>query len=259
MNLHRSVELDQRFEALGPGDVVVGHLPGKYLRGALAADLLERGVRCVPSVFCQLLSRSKVAQAFVLRRWMAPHTLTVSRRMELMDAVSYCGRHRIEAVVTKQEGMHCGHGIRRWENAEVLYNTVAFTDSAFPFVLQPYIAGISDVRVIVAGDYVEAYLRENFYNFRSNLAAGGTSRPLALDAAAEGLCRQVMERGRFPYAHIDLQLTAEGVCYLSEIALDGGVSAARIKREDLNRRKQAQLEKLAADDHEPICSGSIDG
>jgi hypothetical protein len=27
------------------------------------------------------------------------------------------------------------HGIRRWENAEVLYNTVAFTDAAFPFVL----------------------------------------------------------------------------------------------------------------------------
>jgi glutathione synthase/RimK-type ligase-like ATP-grasp enzyme len=252
MILHGSVELDQRFEALGPGDVVVGHLPGKYLRGALAADLLERGVRCVPSVFCQLLSRSKIAQAVVFRRWMAPHTLTVSRRVELMDAVNYCGQHRIGAVVTKQEGMHCGHGIRRWENAEVLYNTVAFTDAAFPFVLQPYMAGISDVRVIVVGDYVEAYLRENFYNFRSNLAAGGTSRPLAMDAAAEGLCRQVMERGRFPYAHVDLQLTAEGVCYLSEIALDGGISAARIKREELNRRKQAQLEKLATDQREPI-------
>lgn len=243
MILRSSVELDQRFDALGPGDVVLGQLPARYLRGALAADLLERGVCCVPSVFCQLLSRSKVAQALVYRRWMAPHTLTVSRRVELMDALNYCGRHRIEAVVTKQEGMHCGHGIRRWENAEALYNTVAFTDAAFPFVLQPYMAGISDVRVIVVGDYVEAYLRENFYNFRSNLASGGTSRPLAMDAAAEGLCRQVMERGRFPYAHIDIQLTAEGVCYLSEIALDGGISAARIKREELNRKKQEQLEK----------------
>jgi glutathione synthase/RimK-type ligase-like ATP-grasp enzyme len=245
MILRSFAELDQRFEALGSGDVVVGHLPGKYLRGALAVDLLERGVRCVPSVFCQLLSRSKVAQAVVLRRWMAPHTLTVSRRVELLDAVNYCSRHRIEAVVTKQEGMHCGHGIRRWENAEVLYNSVAFTDSTFPFVFQPYMAGISDVRVIVVGDYVEAY-------FRSNLATGGTSRPLAMDAAAEGLCREVMERGRFPYAHIDLQLTAEGVCYLSEITLDGGVSAARINREELNRRKQAQLEKLATDQREPI-------
>ena len=243
MILRSSVELDQRFEALGTGDVVVGQLPGKYLRGALAADLLERGVRCIPSVFCQLLSRSKLAQAAVYRRWMAPHTLTVSRRVELMEALNYCGRHWVEAVVTKQEGMHCGHGIRRWESAETLYNTVAFTDSAFPFVLQPYLPGISDVRVIVVGDYVEAYLRENFYNFRSNLAAGGTSRPLAMDPAAEGLCREVLERGRFPYAHIDLQLTAEGVYYLSEIALDGGISAARIHREELNRRKQAQLEK----------------
>jgi ribosomal protein S6--L-glutamate ligase len=235
--------LDQHYEALGPGDLILGRLPERYLRGALAADLLERGVRCIPAVFCQLLSRSKCAQARVYRRWMAPHTLTVSRRAELMDALNYCSRHRIEAVVTKQDRMHCGHGIRRWESAEMLYNTVAFTDSAFPFVLQPYMAGISDVRVIVVGDYVEAYLRENLYNFRSNLAAGGTSRPLAMDAAAEGLCRAVMERGRFPYAHIDLQLTSEGVCYLSEIALDGGISAARINRQELNKRKQAQLEK----------------
>jgi len=64
-------------------------------------------------------------------------------------------------VVTKQEGMHCGHGIRRWDSAEVLYNTVAFTDSAYPFVLQPFLPDITDVRVIVVGDYVEAYLREN--------------------------------------------------------------------------------------------------
>jgi ribosomal protein S6--L-glutamate ligase len=243
MILRSSEELDQHYEALGPGDAILGPLPARYLRGALAVDLLERGVRCAPSVFCQLLSRSKCAQARVYRRWMAPHTLTVLRRAELMEALNYCSRNGIDALVTKQDGMHCGHGIRRWESAEMLYNTVAFSDSTFPFVLQPYMAGLSDVRVIVVGEYVEAYLRENFYNFRSNLAAGGTSRPLTMDAAAESLCRAVMERGRFPYAHIDLQLTPKGVCYLSEIALDGGISAARINRQELNRRKQEHLEK----------------
>jgi len=236
-------ELEQRFEELGPGDIVLGPLPARYLRGALAADLLERGVRCLPSVLCQLLSRSKCAQALIFRRWMAPHTLVVSRRAELMDAVTYCGRHGIEAVVSKQEGMHCGHGIRRWESAEALYNAMAFTPDAFPFVLQPFMASISDVRVIVVGDYVEAYLRENLYNFRANLAAGGASRALSMDAAAEGLCREAMARGRFPYAHIDLQLAEGGGCHLSEISLDGGISAARISRQELNRRKREALEE----------------
>jgi ribosomal protein S6--L-glutamate ligase len=238
-------ELEQRFEELGSGDIILGPLPARYLRGALAADLLERGVRCVPSVLCQLLSRSKCAQALVFRPWMAPHTLVVSRRAELMDAATYCGRNGIGAVVSKQEGMHCGHGIRRWESAEALYNAVAFTEGAFPFVLQPFMADINDVRVIVVGDYVEAYLRENPFNFRANLAAGGASRALAMDAAAESLCRAVMRRGRFPYAHIDLQLAEGGGCYLSEIALDGGISAARICREELNRRKRDVLEKEA--------------
>jgi ribosomal protein S6--L-glutamate ligase len=55
-----------------------------------------------------------------------------------------------------------------------------------------------------------------------------------------------MARGAFPYAHIDLQLMPEGACYLSEIALDGGITGARIGREELNAIKQATLERLAA-------------
>jgi ribosomal protein S6--L-glutamate ligase len=176
---------------------------------------------------------------------MMPHTLVIARRAELMDAVTYCARNRIGELVTKQEGMHCGHGIRRWDSAETLYNTVAFTDSVYPFVLQPLQTDIADVRVIVVGDYVEAYLRENLFNFRANLAAGGVSRPLAIDPAAEDICRKVMSRGRFPYGHIDLHLSAGGMVWLSEITLDGGIVAARIGRKELQRRKQEVLERLA--------------
>ena len=245
MIVHSARELEERFEELGPGDMILGPLGAKYVRGPLAADLLERGVRCVPSVLCQLLSRSKCAQALILQRWMAPHTLVISRRAELMEAVSYFARNGIDRVVSKQEKMHCGHGIRRWENAEALYNAVAFTDHAFPFVLQPFMADMSDVRVILVGDYVEAYLRENLYNFRANLAVGGASRPLSMDAEAKAFCRAAMARGRFPYAHIDLQLAERGGCYLSEITLDAGISAARISRQELNRRKREVLEKEA--------------
>jgi len=244
MILRSAAELDSRFHDLGPGDVFLGLLPAKHLRGAAAADLLERGVRCVPSVLCQLLARSKAAQAFVLKPWMAPHTRVIARRAELMDAVGYCAQHGIGAVVTKQEGMHCGHGIRRWESAEALYNAVAFTDAAYPLVLQPFRPDIADVRVIRVGDYVEAYTRTNPFNFRANLAAGGASAPVAVDASMETLCRAVMDRGRFPYAHIDLHLGEGGACHVSEIALDGGIAGAGISRGELNRRKQAVLERM---------------
>jgi len=244
-------ELDRHFDQLAWGDVVLGPLPAKYLRPALVADLMERGVRCVPSSLCQLISRSKCAQAILLRQWMAPHTLVIARRAELMDAVGYCARNRIGPVVTKQEGMHCGHGIRRWDNPETLYNTVAFNPADYPFVLQPFLADVTDIRVIVAGDYVEAYVRENEFNFRANLAAGGAGRPLEMDSAAERLCREVMKRGRFPYAHIDLHLTPDGYFWLSEITLEGGIAAAHIGRPELQRRKQDILDRLAQAGVEP--------
>lgn len=237
-------ELERHYDELTAGDVVVGLLPARVLKGAGSADLLERGVRFVPALTCQALSRSKCAQALVFRGWMAPHTRVVARRAELMEALGDYARHAVGAVVTKQEGMHCGHGIRRWESVEALYNTVAFDQGAYPFVLQPFLEGTGDVRVIVVGDYVEAYLRENLYNFRANIAVGGASRPLNMDPAAEALCRAVMERGRFPYAHIDLHLTAAGVCLLSEIALEGGIAAAHIGRAELDRLKRQRLEEL---------------
>ena len=100
--------------------------------------------------------------------------------------------------------MHCGHGIRRWDGIETLYNMVAFDKSAFPFVLQPYRQRFTDMRVIVVGTYVEAYIRQNNDNFRMNLAAGGTSRPHTPDNEQLTFCRDVIRRARFPYAHLDL-------------------------------------------------------
>lgn len=245
MILRSAAELDQRFHELGTGDTFIGLLPARYLLAAPAADLVGRGVRCRPSVLCQLLARSKCAQAIVLRGWMAPHTRVIARRAELMEALRAFAEQGIAAVVTKQENMHCGHGIRRWDCAEALYNAVGLTEETYPFVLQPFLHGVADVRVIIAGDHSEAYRRENPFNFRANLAAGGSSRPVELDAVALHVCREVMARGRFPYAHIDLQLTPDGAWYLSEIALEGGITGARIGRDALNAIKKETLERLA--------------
>ena len=78
-----------------------------------------------------------------------------------------------------------------------------------------------------------------------NISSGGQSFPYELDKNKEAFCRKVMERGKFPYAHLDLHILEDGTCYLSEIALDGGVKGAEINRTLLDHKKKEMLEELA--------------
>lgn len=245
MIVTRYSHLAQIYHELGPGDAFVGLIPASPLRAALLTDLTARGVRVLPSATAQMLNASKVMQAFVLSPWMMPHTRVITRRKQLLDALSDFGRLGITAAVTKAEHQHCGHGVRRWNDLEMLYNCLSLDDGHYPFVLQPFVAVAADVRVIMAGSYCEAYARCNPHGFRMNLAAGGSSRPYELQDAQHALCRRIMARGQMPYAHIDLIVTETGDLYLSEISLNGGLHGARASREELDRLKQAQLMGLA--------------
>jgi ribosomal protein S6--L-glutamate ligase len=238
-------ELKARYHELSSGDVFIGNLSLKHLKQPILIDLLERGIGCLPSALSQILNSSKVAQAFVLKDWMLPHTRVISRRTDLMEAVNSFNAHDIGPVVTKQDRLHCGHGVRRWETIETLYSFMALSESAYPFVLQPFRENFTDIRVIIVEDYVEAYSRFNPHNFRVNITLGGTGSPIDLDAKKEAFCRSAMQRGKFPFAHLDLMLLESGDWYLSEIALNGGIKGARIGREELAEKKQALLEKLA--------------
>ena len=245
MIIRTNRELKERYDELKAGDCFIGMLSFKKVKHRAFIDLLERGVRFFPSALSQTLGHSKVAQALALRQWMIPHTLTIARRVDLMHAINTYNQHGIGTVVTKEDHLQCGFGVRRWDNIEAVYNHVSFNTSSYPFVLQPFLEAYTDVRVIIAGDYCEAYTRKNQNNFRMNLTAGGTSRPYTLTKAQLALCHGVMERGKFPYAHIDLLVTEDGHNYLSEIALNGGMKGARISREDLNAMKKDLLEKMA--------------
>ncbi len=77
-----------------------------------------------------------------------------------------------------------------------------------------------------------------------NLTAGGKSRPYKLNKVQLALCHDVMKRGRFPYAHIDILSVDDGHNYLSEIALNGGLKGAIIGREKLDAIKMGILEKM---------------
>jgi glutathione synthase/RimK-type ligase-like ATP-grasp enzyme len=238
-------ELKAKYNELTAGDIFIGNLSLKYLKHPLLIDMLERGIRCLPSPLAQILNSSKVAQAFVLHEWMLPHTQAISRRTDLIDAINIYGKNGIGPVVTKQDDLHCGHGIRRWETIETLYSFMALAESSYPFVLQPFQEEFTDIRVIIVGDHVESYTRSNLYNFRVNLSSGGTGSPYKLDEKKEAFCRSVMQRGKFPFAHLDLMILENGECYLSEITLNGGIKGARISREDLIQNKKALLEKMA--------------
>ena len=244
MIIRSNRELKSRYNQLQIGDIYVGSLSSKYLKESMLVDLLEWGVVCLPSALSQILNGSKVAQAFILNRWMLPHTTVIHRRKDLIDAISIYGKQNIGPVITKQNHMHCGHGVRRWENIEILYNHLAFSESSYPFVLQPYLEKFTDVRVIVAGDYLESYIRQNPYNFRCNVSAGGKSHCFDLETEGVHICHQAMTRGKFPYAHIDLLAMDSGEYYLSEIALNGGTKGAKITRQELDQKKQQVLEDL---------------
>ena len=237
-------ELKDLYDDLRAGDVFVGSLSLKYLKESVLIDLLERGIHCIPSALSQILNRSKTLQAFLLRDWMLPQTLGIQRRSDLISAVTQYNKAGIGPIVSKQDHMHCGHGIRKWDNIETLYSYMALSESSYPFVLQPYLEEFKDIRVIIACDYVEAYVRHNPYNFRVNISAGGESQVCSLDAAQEKFCRSAMERGKFPYAHLDLLVLKNDTYYLSEITLNGGTKGAKISRQELNQKKQAVLESL---------------
>lgn len=245
MIIKRSRELKKVYQDLRPGDIFLGTLTYKHMKHPVLIDLLERGISCFPSPLSQVLNNSKAAQALVLKKWMLPHTVVVSRRIDLIDAMNTYNRLRISPVITKEDHMHCGHGVRKWDTLEILYSFTALSESSYPFVLQPFLDDFIDVRVIIVGDYIEAYVRHNPHNFRKNISMGSKNYPHNFGKDLEKFCGSAMERGKFPYAHLDVLITDDGTYYLSEIALNGGIKGASIRRNELDQKKKNLLERLA--------------
>jgi ribosomal protein S6--L-glutamate ligase len=245
MIIRSARELKKQYQDLRSGDIFLGILTYEHIKESILIDLLERGISCFPSPLSQVLNHSKATQAVVFKKWMLPHTCVITRRADLIDAINTYSRLGIAPVITKEDRQHCGHGIRKWDTMEILYSFLALCGSAYPFVLQPFLDNFTDVRVIIAGDYAEAYIRYNPNNFRMNISMGGKNYPHEMNPDLSDFCRRAMERGKFPYAHLDIQLMGDGTYYLSEIALNGGTKGAKIRQRQLNQKKKELLERLA--------------
>ena len=194
----------------------------------MLTDLLERGIRLIPSATSQLASRSKAFQAKIFIDFMVPGSQPIYDNHELLLAVSAYRQRKYTKVILKCDRKNAGLGIHIFNDIEDLYNSATLGLRLFPFVIQPFQSNTRDIRVIILGDYTEAYERNNEHNFRNNLHCGGCSTPYTLSQQQLEFCRKVMHRGAFPYAHLDLMLTQEGKCYLTEINLRGGLRGARI-------------------------------
>jgi len=221
-------KLREKYNELKEGDSVITTLNLKKTEEFTFIDLLERNIKIFPSALSQTLTRSKCFQATVFCRWMVPNTFIIRDKNDMPGLITYYSSRGISKIITKLDRKDCGMGINLWSSPEELNNNVIFGNPVFPFVVQPFVPDSIDVRVIILDDYMESYWRKNQDNFRHNLAIGGKSGEFQLDKDQITICNEVMERGKFPYAHIDLLISGKKN-YLSEISLRGGIKGAKIK------------------------------
>ena len=231
--------LFDQYHTLQAGDIVIGRVRLKPAEEPLLLDLVERGIRLIPAALSQLASRSKTLQAKLLAPLMVPHTLAVYDLHDLTYAISLYGRNGINQVVTKHDRRNAGMGVHLWTSIEEVYSQASFGVMPLPFVLQPFYPDCRDIRVLIINNYEEAYWRHNPDNFRNNLHCGGQSIPCELTAEQRGLCRQAMDRGRFPYGHIDIMVTPDNESYVAEINLRGGIRGAKINADEYRARVEA--------------------
>ena len=224
------------YNDLQAGDIICSRIRLKPNEEHLLLDLSRRGVRAVPSLISQLCSRSKSLQARLCSWAMLPATEVIYTIHDLLEAVNRYCRDSVGAVVVKLDNKNGGLGIFRYPSIEDVYTQAALGQLPYPFVIQPLIDGCRDLRVIILDDYWEAYERHNPHNFRNNLHCGGQAEPRELTASQRDLCSRVMKQLDFPYCHIDLLITGDETCHLSEINLRGGLRGATITPEDYRRR-----------------------
>lgn len=231
--------LRQEYHTLQNGDIFIGRLRLKATEEQLLLDLVERGITLFPSALSQQLCRSKTFQALLFAGQMLPLTVPVHDHHDMLETVNLYQKNGINRVVTKLDRKNAGMGIHLWRDVEDVFTHATLGSLPYPFVVQPFAGNSRDIRVVILGEYIESYTRRNPNNFRNNLHCGGQSNPCELTGEQLDLCRQVMDRGKFPYAHIDLMIVESGETFLAEINLRGGIKGAKISPAEYSERVAA--------------------
>ncbi len=232
------------YHQLKTNDIICGRIRLKPGEEHLLTDMVERGILLIPSATSQLASRSKSFQARIFSEFMLPDTLPIFDTHTLLSASSLYHQLQYTKVILKCDRKNAGLGVHTFRDIEDLYNHASLGVFSFPFVIQPYQSNSRDIRVIILDNYIEAYERVNPHNFRKNLHCGGNTAPYTLSGQQLDFCLKVMQRGNFPYAHLDLMLTREGDCFLTEINLRGGLKGAKIAAQEYQDKLESIHDKL---------------
>lgn len=243
--LIRSItEFRSQYQGLRDGDAVLGVLALRPGEEIMVLDLADRGVAFFPPALAQLLGRSKAAQAAVLGEFMVPGSFVAYGLSDLAARLPEYHSRNLGPVVVKRDRAHLGLGVSLWPSLEALYSLAGLQGLVYPLVVQPLLTGARDLRAVFVGEYVEAYERVNPHSFRKNLYQGGSSQPADLSPEQQAFCRRVMERGRFPYAILDLLIDPQGATFLSEINFKGGLTGARLNQAEFRQRLAALEEEF---------------
>lgn len=242
--IRKNSEIPGLYHTLAAGDIIACRLSLKYEEEHLLLDLLERGIHLIPSATSQLASRSKTFQTRLLAPYMIRHTAAIYDIHGLLNTISLYGHHDVGKVVLKHDRKNAGLGINLYGSIEDIYNQATNNCITYPFVVQPFVPASRDIRVIILGDYTEAYERKNPDNFRNNLHCGGAARPCQLNTDQIDFCEKIMTRASFPYGHLDLMITEENETYLAEINLRGGIRGAAINPANYQKKVKAVEETL---------------
>ena len=225
---------------MGPGDAIIGVLPLRPGEEIKVLDLAERGVAFFPRFW---------PNSSAAGRWPRPKSWKSNGSREFRGLrPPGPGRETLRISSPGAGGRQAGPGPPGPGGQPLALPGSPLQPGGppgahVPLVVQPFLDGARDVRVVVLADYVEAYERVNPHSFRKNLFQGGSSQPAALTPEQQNFCRQVMARGRFPYAILDLLLDPrDGRPYLSEISFTGGLTGARLSQPEF-RRHVAALEE----------------
>jgi ribosomal protein S6--L-glutamate ligase len=221
---------------LQAGDLILGVLPLRDGEEAKLLDLVDRGVHFFPAALAQMLARSKAAQAEVLGEFMVPGTFVAYQLADLARQLAAFHSQGVERVVAKKDRAHLGLGVGLWPSLEALVSAGGLQGLPYPLVVQPFVAGARDLRLVAVGGYDEAYERENPGSFRKNVFQGGSSRPVAVTGELRDFGRRVMARGKFSYAVLDVLALDSGEFFLSEISLKGGLTGARLSQAEYQAR-----------------------
>lgn len=204
-----------------------------------AAFMQSRGVRLAFDPLCCLLHNSKVSQTQIFSSKM-PYTRIVYSKGELYYLLMDHFAEHQEPLIIKNDRGSGGNGVFLFTENSYDYNGISY-----PCVVQKYLPGYHDIRVIIIGDYFEAYERVNELDFRKNIARGGKSTPVGLfdlKCRLDDEATRIVKLGKFPYAHIDFMVNPDShYVYFSEISLGGGIQGSKLSYNEIKRLKHNHL------------------